>query len=176
MQSPNREFNIFPHVPGKAMKRHAAIIEILKRLQEQNTQLRYQICLGKDDLDVRVKNHLPNDYRPYVKVEIKTLDPNGEVPEWELSYGRVNPFSREGGTKRQAEESPKNQKSTKKRISVPEWKVWEFLWMFLEGTKTTPDYGNEEENLAEDEFDESINNEDEGDDMADSREGNSTTN
>merc|ERR1711954_470622 len=72
----NKNFNAFPHIPGKALKRHDAIVEILKRLQDQNEQLRYQIRLGQDDLEVRVKNQVPHDYRPYLKVEIKTLDPN----------------------------------------------------------------------------------------------------
>merc|ERR1711954_37117 len=97
------------------MGRHDAIIEILKRVQDQNDQLRYQIRLGTDDLEVRVKNHLPHDYRPYVKIEIKTLDPNGDVPEWELSCNRVNPFEKGNkGNKRSAEDSPENQNSRKK--------------------------------------------------------------
>ena len=25
---------------------------------------------------------------------------------------------------------------------MPEWQVGEFMWMFLEGTKTSPDYGD----------------------------------
>merc|ERR1711954_545568 len=32
----SRDFNAFPNVPGKAMKRHDAIVAIMKRLQEQN--------------------------------------------------------------------------------------------------------------------------------------------
>merc|ERR1711954_532960 len=71
----SRDFNAFPHIPGKTLKRHDAIVEILKRLQEQNLQLRYQIRLGTKDLEIRVKNHLPTDYRPYVRVEINTIDP-----------------------------------------------------------------------------------------------------
>merc|ERR1711954_161203 len=90
----NRSFNAFPHIPGKALKRPDAIVEIPKRLQEQNLQLRYQIRLGQDDLEVRLKNHVPNDYRPYVRMEIGTIDPNGEVPDWELSSNRVNPSTR----------------------------------------------------------------------------------
>ena len=39
IQSNNRDFNVFPHVPGKAMKRHDALVNILKSLQEQNDQL-----------------------------------------------------------------------------------------------------------------------------------------
>merc|ERR1711954_444484 len=119
----NRDFNAFPHILGKALKRHDAIVEILKRLQEQNSQLRYQIRLGQDDLEVRLKNHVPTDYRPYVRVEINTIDPNNEVPEWELSSNRVNPFTRlEKGNKRSAEESPENQKAKKK--NKEKYKKW----------------------------------------------------
>merc|ERR1711954_336624 len=106
--------NAFPHIPGKAMKRHDAIIEILKRLQEQNEQLRYQIRLGQNDLEVRVKNHVPHDYRPYVKIDLKTIDPNNEVPEWDLTYKRTNPFDKDvTGNRRRAEESPENQNMKK---------------------------------------------------------------
>merc|ERR1711954_331816 len=41
MQNGSRNFNAFPHIPGKALKRHDTIVEILKRLQDQNSQLRY---------------------------------------------------------------------------------------------------------------------------------------
>ena len=120
---------------------------------------------------MRVKNHVPNDYRPYVKIDIKTLDPNGEVPKWDLTFGRTNPFSKEGGIKRQAEESPENQNIRKKRNAVPEWKIGEFLWMFLEGTKTTPDYCTEDVNLDDSDFTETINNEEEEAALAVSEEG-----
>merc|ERR1712081_77730 len=144
----NREFNAFPHIPGKALKRHDAIIEILKRLQEQNQQLRYQVRLGQDDIEVRLKNHVQHDYRPYVKVEIETIDPNGEVPGWELTCTRMNPFEKKGN-KRSAEESPENQTARKRNRNIPEWKVGEFLWEFLEGTKTKPDYITEDVDLDE---------------------------
>merc|ERR1712081_29148 len=77
-------FNAFPHVPAKAMKRRAAIENILKRLQNENKALRYQIRLGDEDLTVWLKNHKEYDYVPYCKVEIETIDPNKEVPDWEL--------------------------------------------------------------------------------------------
>merc|ERR1711954_329803 len=143
-------FNAFPHIPGKALKRHDAILEILKRLQDQIKQLRYQIRLGTDDLEVRLKNHVPTDYRPYVKVEIKTLDPNGEVPEWELTTNRVNPFTKlDKGNKRSAEDSPEHQAARKKNREIPEWRVGEFLWEFLEGTKTKPDNETDDVNVDE---------------------------
>merc|ERR1711954_7303 len=143
-------------IPGKALKRHDAIVEILKRLQEQNSQLRYQIRLGQDDLEVRLKNHVPHNYCPYVKVDIKTIDPNGEVPDWELTTNRVNPFAKiDKGNKRLAEDSPENQAAKKKNKEIPEWRVGEFLWEFLEGTKTKPDYETndvEVEELEEDDM------------------------
>ena len=48
----NQNFNAFPHIPGKALKRHDMIVKILKGLQEQNDQLWYQIRLGKEDLEM----------------------------------------------------------------------------------------------------------------------------
>merc|ERR1711954_46554 len=154
----SKDFNAFPHIPGKALKRHDAIVEILKRLQEQNSQLRYQIRLGTNDLEIRVKNHLPHDYRPYVKIELDSIDPNGEVPDWELTSNRINPFeSLSKGNKRLAEESPEQQKARKKNRDVPEWRVGEFLWEFLEGTKTKPDYQNDDVELENLEEDETIN-------------------
>merc|ERR1711954_374492 len=149
MQNGNRNFNAFPHIPGKALKRHDAVVEILKRLQEQNQQLRYQVRLGQDDIEVRLKNHVQHDYRPYVKVDIETIDPNGEVPGWELSCKRVNPFEADKGNKRSGEESPENQTARKRNRNIPEWKVGEFLWEFLEGTKTKPDYITEDVDLDE---------------------------
>merc|ERR1711954_24954 len=141
--------NAFPHIPGKAMKRHDAVINILKRLQESNTQLRYQIRLGKDDIKLKAKNHFQYDNCPYVKIDLSMIDPNGEIPDWELSYKRTNPcsqsttFTIEKDKKRLAEESPENQKTQKRKKSLPEWQIGEFLWMFLEGTKTVPEYDAE---------------------------------
>merc|ERR1711954_272309 len=149
----NKEFNAFPHIPGKAMRRHDAVINILKRLQESNTQLRYQIRLGKDDIKLKAKNHFQFDYCPYVKIDLSMIDPNNEIPDWELSFKRTNPcsqpssFSIEKDKKRAAEESPENQKVQKRKKFVPEWQIGEFLWMFLEGTKTAPEYSEENMDL-----------------------------
>merc|ERR1711954_201847 len=142
----NREFNAFPHIPGKAMRKHDAIVNIMKRLQESNTQLRYQIRLGKEDLELKCKNLFQYDYRPYVKVDLSMIDPNNEIPDWDLSFKRSNPCSLQSsitldkGDKRQAEESPEHQKKQKRTRCVPEWQIGEFLWEYLEGTKTTPRY------------------------------------
>merc|ERR1711955_197071 len=84
---------------------------------------------------------MPHDYCLYIKIDLKTIDPNGEVPEWDITFRRTNPFEKDAtGNKRRAEESPQNQNSKKRNKAVPEWRVGEFLWMFLEGKKTTPDY------------------------------------
>merc|ERR1711954_290963 len=64
----------------------------------------------------------------------------------ELSFKRTNPCSQpisitlDKGEKRLAEESPENQKQMKRKRFVPEWQIGEFLWMYLEGTKTAPEY------------------------------------
>merc|ERR1711954_55044 len=67
----------------------------------------------------------------------------------DLSFKRTNPCSQSSSNemnnldkanKRQAGESPEQQKKLKRKKFVPEWQIGEFLWMFLEGTKTAPDY------------------------------------
>merc|ERR1711954_373154 len=78
------EFNAFPHVPAKAMARRDGIEYLLKRLQRENNSLRYQIRLGKDDLEIMLKNHKDFHYVPYRKVTLEMIDPNNEVPEWDL--------------------------------------------------------------------------------------------
>merc|ERR1712115_67272 len=74
------------------------------------------------------------------------IDPNNEIPDWELSFKRTNPCSQPTSIalnkekKRQVEESPENQKELKRKRFVPEWQIGEFLWMYLEGMKTAPEY------------------------------------
>merc|ERR1711954_211237 len=48
-------FNAFPHVPSKAMKRRDGKENILKRLQKESTSLRYQIRLRDEDLTIMLK-------------------------------------------------------------------------------------------------------------------------
>jgi len=95
-------FNAFPHVPGKAMERKGGLETISKRLQGINNQLMYKIRLGDDDLEVCVKNHTEFDWKPYHKVEIGVIDPNGDIPKWNLTTSNVkshaaevNPFDRQ---------------------------------------------------------------------------------
>merc|ERR1711954_170639 len=78
------QLHAFPHVPLKALPRKDAIEAILKRVQKINLVLRYQVRLGEKDLDIMVKNFNKYDYRPYVKVGLDAIDPNGDVPEWDL--------------------------------------------------------------------------------------------
>merc|ERR1711954_232883 len=78
-------FNAFPHVPSKAMARKEGIEMILKCLQEINKELRYQIQLGANDLEVMLKIHKEYDYKPYRRIELKNIDPNEEVPAWDLT-------------------------------------------------------------------------------------------
>merc|ERR1712081_103427 len=57
------EFHAFPHVPGKAMARKTGLENILKRFQGINKQIRYQICLGKNDLELFMKNHKEHHWK-----------------------------------------------------------------------------------------------------------------
>ena len=80
----------------------------------------------------------------------------------------VNPFDSEKQQgKRGAVESPEGHKS--KRSNIDDWQVQEFVWAFLEGTATSPNYTNltwelEDTNVLENEVVEII--EEENDDEA----------
>merc|ERR1711954_623502 len=116
----NTGFNAFPHVPAKAMARRDAIEAILKRLQKENTALRYQIRLGEKDLDVMLKNHKDYNYVPYHKVTVKMIDPNDGVPEWDL-ITKEDPTNTNENGKRGAPESPEGRPATKRQVS--DWQV-----------------------------------------------------
>merc|ERR1711954_50345 len=130
-------FNAFPHVPAKAMARRDGIEAILKRLQVDNSSLRYQIRLGDDGLCVMLKNHKDYDYIPYRKVTIKMIDPNDEVPEWDLST-KDEPEKTNVNGKRGAPDSQEGKPEAKKQVS--DWQMSEFIWAYLEGTQTQAKY------------------------------------
>merc|ERR1711954_50196 len=141
-------FHAFTHVPSKAMARKTGLEEILKRLQKINKQIRYQIRLGKSDLEVFMKNHEDYTWKPFRKVDISMIDPNKEVPKWDLTVSSrknnsndINPFDiTKNPGKRGAIESPETRAS--KRTNIDDWQICEFVWAFLEGTKTVPNYRN----------------------------------
>ena len=95
-----------------------------------------------------MKNHIEYIWRPYRKVEISVVDPNGEVPKWDLTKKGDNIISKDANPfdvtkqpgKRGPVESPEDRRA--KRTNIDDWQVCEFLWAFLEGTKTTPEYKN----------------------------------
>merc|ERR1711954_360771 len=132
------EFNAFPHVPAKAMERRDGIEAILKSLQADNPQLRYQIRLGDEDLEIYLKNHKDYDYVPYRKVTIKMIDPNNEVPEWDLNCKIPETTEENENGKRNAPDSPEGRPESKRNIQS--WQVSEFIWAYLEGTQTAPNY------------------------------------
>merc|ERR1712081_120832 len=141
-------FHAFPHVPSKAMARKTGLEEILKRLQKINKQIGYQIRLGKSDLELFMKNHEDHKWKPFRRVEISVIDSNEEVPKWDLSTSNKkyvpdaeNPFDiTKNPGKRGAIESPEAR--AKNRSNIDDWQVCEFVWAFLEGTKTVPEYKN----------------------------------
>merc|ERR1711954_383800 len=141
-------FHAFPHIPAKAMARKTTIEEILKRLQSINKQIRYQIRLGKSDIELYMKNHKEYKWKPFRKVDIKLIDPNEEVAEWDLTMKKENMISRGANPfditkqpgKRGATEPPETRKT--KRSNIDDWQVCEFVWAYLEGTKTQPEYRN----------------------------------
>merc|ERR1711954_102541 len=163
-------FHAFPHVPSKAMARKSGLEEILKRLQKINKQIRYQIRLGKSDLELFMKNHQDHTWKPFRKVEISVIDPNEEVPKWDLTVSTkknvpdaTNPFDiTKNPGKRGAIVSPEAR--AKKRTNIDDWQIVEFVWAFLEGTKTVPEYKNltweQEETTNVDELEAEVEEED----------------
>merc|ERR1711954_320974 len=132
------EFNAFPHVPAKAMARRDGIERILKSLQADNPQLRYQIRLGEADLEIYLKNHKEYDYIPYRKVTIGMIDPNEEVPDWDLNCKIDDETEENENGKRTAADSPEGKPASKR--NVHSWQISEFIWAYLEGTQTAPSY------------------------------------
>merc|ERR1712081_86743 len=139
--------NAFPHIPAKALERKNKIEEILKRVQEIDRKLRYQVRLGKSDVLIMVKHHVDHDYRQYRPVSLDVLDPNCEVPEWDLN---TKPDDKDEtndnfkGPKRAAESSPEGSNARKRKSNnyIDVWQVAEFLEAFLNGTATEPKYGD----------------------------------
>merc|ERR1712081_119824 len=142
-----KAFNAFPHVPAKALERKNMIEEILKRLQKIDTILRYQVRIGKNDLVIMVKHHVPYDYRQYVPISLEMIDPNCEVPEWDLNTKADNipePAEQFKGNKRAAAGSPEGSMARKRTHDsyIDDWQIAEFLEAYINGTATTPKYGD----------------------------------
>merc|ERR1711954_253461 len=142
-----KSFNAFPHIPAKALERKNKVEEILKRVQEIDRKLRYQVRLGKSDVLIMVKHHVEYDYSQYRPVSLDVIDPNCEVPEWDLN---TKPEDKDDvddkfkGTKRAAESSPEGSNARKKKSNhyIDVWQVAEFLEAFINGTATEPNYGD----------------------------------
>merc|ERR1711954_508488 len=135
-----KQFNAFPHIPAKGLERKTEIEAILKRLQEIDTKLRYQVRLGKNDLTVMVKHHKQYDYQSYVPVSLDIIDPNNVVPNWDLNTkADVTVPTAEvfKGNKRTAESSPEGSLARK---NIDDWQVAEFLGAYIGGTATEPNY------------------------------------
>merc|ERR1711954_373276 len=119
-----------------------------------NTQLRYQVRMGEDDLLVKVKYNYKDDYQPYCTVSIADIDPNDTVREWDLisakrkesappvASGSAYEWQVKAG-KRSASQSPEIRQSKRSnREQIDDWQVAEFIHAFLEGTITKPKYAN----------------------------------
>merc|ERR1711954_521523 len=78
----------------------------------------------------------------YRKVTIPMIDPNNEVPEWDLNSKDEEPTAEGENGKRKAEESPVGKPSAKKFVN--DWKISEFIWAYLEGTQTQTNYEEED--------------------------------
>merc|ERR1712081_80756 len=115
---------------------------------------RYQVQMGESDLVIKIKYQYKDDYRPYVSVSLKDIDPNDSVPDWDLVMGRRkdsssgapsnNPFDwQTKAGKRGASSSPEDRLTKRRnREEIDDWQVAEFVHAFLEGTTTKPRYHN----------------------------------
>ena len=79
------EFNAFPKIPLKALKRKKSIEAILINQKKLNSKLRYQIRNGINDLRIMIKFHEPNEYSSYKEVPICFIDPSNECHCLELT-------------------------------------------------------------------------------------------
>merc|ERR1712081_19437 len=142
-----KNFNAFPHIPAKALERNNRVEEILKRIQGIDRKLRYQVRLGKNDITIMVKHHVEFDYRQYVPVSLYVIDPNCEVPEWDLNTkpeGNDRTTDKFKGPKRSAESSPEGSIARKRKTNshIDDWQIAEFLEAYINGTATEPKYGD----------------------------------
>ena len=88
-----------------------------------------------------MKHHFEYNYRPYVTIDLDTIDPNNEFPEWKYEKKYKSPVKdknvanqfqwqiKEKG-KRGASASPGGRKA-KKEKNVNNFQIAEFLWSFL---------------------------------------------
>merc|ERR1712081_106522 len=63
---------------------------ILKRDQAINSQLRYQVRMGDNDLVIKIKYQYKNDFQPYRSIQLEHIDPNDSVRGWDLVSARKN--------------------------------------------------------------------------------------
>merc|ERR1711954_199977 len=146
----SNSFNAFPHIPAKAMDHKEGIKKILKRVQATNTQLKHQVRMGVNDLNIKVKYQHKDNYRQYVSVALYHFDPNDTVPDWDLTMRKKkvnkpdvatkNPFDwqRKAG-KCGASQSPEDRRSKRgNRENINDWQIAEYLHAYLEGTTTVP--------------------------------------
>ena len=92
-----------------------------------------------------VKHHVQYHYLQYVPVSLDIIDPNNEVPDWDLNTKPTLKESSENefkGSKRVAENSPEGSLARKKRPEgyINDWKIAEFLEAYINGTATAPNY------------------------------------
>merc|ERR1712081_33875 len=70
---------------------------------------------------------------------VAMIDPNDEVPEWDLS-AKEDVVETNANGKRGAQESPEGKPGSKRQVA--DWQVSEFIWSYLEGTQTQARYDN----------------------------------
>merc|ERR1712081_54263 len=85
--------------------------------------------------------------RQYVPISLDMIDPNCEVPEWDLNTkpnANPEPSEQSKGTKRTAAGSPEGSMARKRNHEsyIDDWQIAKFLEAYINGTATTPNYGD----------------------------------
>ena len=77
----NRDLNVIQFIPGPAIERKKAIDIKMKELRKTDPELRYQVRIGTDDLEIWTKHQVEGYYNQYKPIDIRKIDPMREFPE-----------------------------------------------------------------------------------------------
>ena len=81
----NKEINLVMFTPGEAFERIKTLRKLCEAIRSPDKEnIKTQIRPGRDDFDVYVKNLANPTNQRYVKIKNKDIDPNNELPDFEL--------------------------------------------------------------------------------------------
>merc|ERR1711954_250392 len=83
----------------------------------------------------------PYDYKPYRRIKIFQINPNNEVPPWDLVKNSVkNPIRMTSRLEKGRHQILLKEAPPKRGNFVNDWQIGEFVWAYLKGTQTKPQY------------------------------------